>query len=1116
LRWTARAVNDRVECYRPVRLPLSTSEVVVAPRAADRIAAARAWLDTLAPGVEALVIAPSQEAADDLVRAAALARGASFALQRLTLNRLAGLLAADCAAADGLAYVSGLGAQAVATRALYALKGDARLVPLGAVLDLPGLPKAIAATHADLSHALIEPHRLAENGAAGGAIAAILEQFDEQLRVSSLIDRAGIFRAAITALGAVTMPRFAGVPTLLLDVPIASRLECDFVRALAARVPGDATGILAMVPAGDYRSLRYLCEALDAPAPRQAGSRGRANALARVQEYLFAETTPEPADVDDSVTLCSAAGEMQECVEIARRIHAEARRGVPFDRIAVLLHAPARYAPYLEEALTRAGIPAWFARGVKRPEPGGRAFLALLNCAAEHFSARRFAEYLSLAQAPEPPAAEPAAAEPALFTPADPEFMQSTIADAAGSAEPLPEPDPTPTTGGAGQAPWRWERILVEASVIGGRERWAARLSGLEAEWLIRRSELENDDPRALRLDREMRDLAQLRTIALAIIGALAAMPAEASWGEWLVHLRALAEMALRDRAVVLAALAELEPMGPIGGITLDEVRLVLRERLGRLEAPPARRRYGAVFIAPTTAARGFDFAVTIVPGLAERVLPQKLIEDPLLPDATRRRLSDALPTQADRAAAERLALRVAVGAASERVALSYPRVDLDQGRPRVPSFYTLEILRAAEGRLPGFDELPGPAARESRARLGWPVPKHPADAIDDAEFDLALLDRVLDGDPAATLGALHYLLDASDNPHLGRALRARARRWRRRWSRNDGLVDPDEGERAALARHQLPARSYSATALQHFAACPYRFFLQAIIRLEPRKEIEALEAIDPLTRGGLYHEVQFETLTALRARAQLPIRTGNLDAGYAVLEEKLIATAANYHDRLAPAIERVWLDGIESIRADLREWMRRMAEDPDGFCPERFELSFGLSDRDQADPASVAEAVPLDAGFKLRGSIDLVERGRDGALRVTDHKTGRVRAEKNLVIGGGKTLQPALYALAAERMLPEPVSGGRLYYCTAAGGYEERVVPLDTAARAAVAGLAQIVHTALEAGFMPAAPGDRECDYCDYRLVCGPSEQTRVRRKSETAGVKARLADLTRLREMR
>ena len=33
--------------------------------------------------------------------------------------------------------------------------------------------------------------------------------------------------------------------------------------------------------------------------------------------------------------MLSAPGESRECVEIARRIHAAARGGIPFDRIAV-------------------------------------------------------------------------------------------------------------------------------------------------------------------------------------------------------------------------------------------------------------------------------------------------------------------------------------------------------------------------------------------------------------------------------------------------------------------------------------------------------------------------------------------------------------------------------------------------------------------------------------------------------------------------------------------------------------------------------------------------------------------------------------------------------------
>ena len=104
----------------------------------------------------------------------------------------------------------------------------------------------------------------------------------------------------------------------------------------------------------------------------------------------------------------SAPGEGRECVEIARRVLREARRGVAFDRIAIALRAPQHYAGLLEHALARAGIPAYFERGTRRPHPAGRAFLALLRCAADNLSARRFAEYLSLGQVPE---GRPAAAD---------------------------------------------------------------------------------------------------------------------------------------------------------------------------------------------------------------------------------------------------------------------------------------------------------------------------------------------------------------------------------------------------------------------------------------------------------------------------------------------------------------------------------------------------------------------------------------------------------------------------------------------------------------------------------------------------------------------------------
>ncbi|MBV8091622.1 MAG: PD-(D/E)XK nuclease family protein [Acetobacteraceae bacterium] len=1144
--------------------------IFVSPRAVERIAVARAALEELAGGSMGLVVASTQEAADELVRAIAFNRGALFAVERLMLNRLLGLLAADYAAENGLAFLTRLGARAVAARAIFRMREDPRMQQFHGVNMLPGFAAALAAAHQTLKENRVDSSRLRSFDGTGQALAALLEHFEEELIAARLLDRAGMIDAAIESLRMGAGRRFSGASLVLLDLAIESLRERDLVAALAANSPA----IIATVPDGDERSKRLLAEALDLTSdivdqPETEAAADDAlrlpTSLSRLQHYLFDEATkPAEAPPDGSVTVRSAAGEMQECVEIARDILAEVKSGTPFDRIAVLLHAPERYTSHMREALARAGIPAWFARGASLPEPGGRALLALLNCAAERFSARRFAEYLSLAQLPEtepalqpsnvvaangqPKAAPRSQADDSCLTPsslhfpgqallfpesrggtgtpldrpaaafgqlsggfvaAEADYMPVGVEIAAGSGL---EADPNPEVEAAVRAPWRWERLLADAAVVNGRERWEKRLAGLENELRLQRGEVDDDDARATLLDRKLSDLAHLTTSALPIIERLAALPQAGNWGEWLQHLRGLTAHAIRDDHEVLRTLADLEPMAPVGPITLDEVRIVLAERLGHLFSPPPRRRYGAVFVAPTSYVRGLEFDMVMVPGLAERTFPKKLTEDPLLPDSIRAELSAALPLQHDGVANERLALRLAAGCA-KRAIFSYPRVDMDQGRPRVPAFYMLEILRAAEGRLPSFDELAKRAASERVSRLGWPAPEQPQDAIDEVEFDLAVLDRLVDAAPETTIGAAHYLLDA--NPHLGRALRARARRWHNRWTPNDGMAKPDAGQLAALARHQLGARSYSPTALQNYAACPYRFFLQAIVRLEPREELIPLEVIDPLTRGALFHEVQFETLSALREIGLLPVTPAKLERAYPVVEESLKRIAERRHEELAPAIEHVWLDGIESIRADLREWVRRMAMARD-YCPERFELAFGLADRKQADPASIETPVPLAAGISLRGSIDLIERGPDARLRVTDHKTGRVRAEQNLMIGGGKTLQPLLYALAAEQILKEPVSVGRLYYCTAAGGYEERIAVLDDSTRDAVEEFARILGGALTQGFLPAAPGERECEFCDYHRICGPYEAIRVQRKLDTAETKARTVELERLRRMR
>jgi ATP-dependent helicase/nuclease subunit B len=1088
------------------------SRLIIAHDTAARLAAGSEWLSKFVADAEILILSATKEAGDEFVRNAAVAAGARFGLTRLTLNQLAAVLAAPVLASARRAPASDLVLTAVAARAVHLLMAERALSYFEPVATRPGFPTAVARTLKELRMNDADSRAIAGLARGGPDLAALAERTDSELAEAKLADHAVVFAAAIEATRSTTPSHTVGLPLLLLDVPLTSKLEAQLIAALSERAPE----VFATVARGDQRTIAHLESALDCKAV-EAEDGNQTNSLASLKRHLFEDSCCEPAKLDDTLTLTSWPGEARECVEIARSIQQEAASGVAFDRIAVFLRSPVEYGSHLEEAFRRAAIPAYFARGTTRPDAAGRALLALLACASEGLSARRFAEYISLAQVPDPAEAVASRTEDR-WTPPQHDLLPA-LTEALTEEEQPSEDAPLPAeleaaaiVDGTLRAPWRWERLLVESSVIGGEDRWERRSAGLERELRVRRDELSDEDEnRAAALDRDIRDLAHLREFALPLIKRLAALPQKATWGEWLARLSELASAALREPEAVLETLTELAPMSPVGPVELFEVQQVLAARLRDLAVAPPRRRYGHVFVGPTDSARGMTFDVVFVPGLAEKLFPRKVVEDPILLDAERRQLGATdLATQRDRVAAERLALRLALGAASARACISYPRIDIQQARPRVPSFYGLEALRAAEGELRGFEELGLLAESGATARLGWPAPEEPGDAIDEAEYDLALLGRLVDADPETTAGTAHYLLDS--NPHLARSLRARSRKWLRRWTSFDGLVDPDQAASEALLSHRLGTRSFSPTALQNYAACPYRFFLQAVHKLQPREEPAALEVIDPLTRGSLFHKVQYEVLTLLRAAEMLPITSKNIDRAIAEVDGVLDRVAAGYADELWPAIPKVWEDGINAIRADLHEWLRRHADADDGWVPYKFELSFGLAGRgrEDEDPASVPDPVPVIGELKLRGSIDLVERHITGKVRATDHKTGKARAKDGVVIGGGQHLQPVLYALACEKLLGNPVESGRLYYCTADGNYEERVVMLDDFARGYAGIMVDTVGRALEEGFLPAAPAHDACVWCDYLAVCGPHEERRVRIKPQ-----ARLVGLKGLREL-
>jgi ATP-dependent helicase/nuclease subunit B len=505
-----------------------------------RIRRARAWLESRELAEEVVIVGSSLDAANELGRRVVKEKGAAFGLHRITLSQLAAAIAAPTLARLGLVTLSRLGTEAIVARVVHRLKAEGETSRYHAVAATPGFPRAVAGVIAELRLARLPSDAI---DSVIPDLGLLIGAYEAELAEASLTDWPGVLALATEAASGndANRHRLTGLPMLLLDLPVGSAAELAFVRALAATAPD----MLVTVPAADVPTIRRIRDGLrlqiedldETPSTDRRGAAAGTGGLANLQRYLFSESArPSEANPDDEVAVFSAPGEGRECVEIARRVLSLARRGMPFDRIAVLLRSPEGYRANLEEALDRANIPAHFARGAVRPDPAGRAFCALLKCADEGLSARRFAEYLSLGQVPDaapggaPPEAGPrgdqwVAPDPELIPPFATEEMgepaSSVETDAAAASV-----DEAPVRDGQLRAPRRWERLLVEAAVIGGRDRWRRRIDGLANEIRLRLSELgEEDETQAATLVRTLDDLTAFSGYAMPLIDLLDNLP---------------------------------------------------------------------------------------------------------------------------------------------------------------------------------------------------------------------------------------------------------------------------------------------------------------------------------------------------------------------------------------------------------------------------------------------------------------------------------------------------------------------------------------------------------------------------------------------------------------
>jgi ATP-dependent helicase/nuclease subunit B len=592
--------------------------------------------------METLIVAPTHMAADELARRWCVERGGALGLHRFSLGMLARELASPRLASSGKSVLAGIAVDALAARAVQECRTTTNLQWFEPVATAPGFFRALASTLSELRMNHVQPAALQKVSTAGADLARLIEAYQHYLSEQRLADSAEIYKNA-SEVAQDSSYLFRGASLVLLDIIPRSKAERDFVESLRTSA-ADVTEITRV----------------------DKGSR----ALDRLRTYVFSADVPPQGELDSSLEFHSATDEARECVEIARSILFTTGKGILFDKAAILLRNPEAYQPLVEDALRRAGIPAFFTHGARRPNPSGRALLALLACAAEGLTASRFSEYLSLGQVPPPDIeGKPPERDPS-WVPVQGELFPET---------PPAAPDETAAAASEGPAevrtPQHWERLLVDAAVIGGRDRWVRRLDGLDREFEKRLEELKSeDDPRAAYVERQRDRLQALRKFALPLIDRLDRLPKSAYWQEWLDALERLAATALRHPEAVLSVLAELRPMSNTGPVTLEEVREVLTHRLSFLRMEPTERRYGKVFVATIPEAAGMFFDTVYLPGLGEDLFPKKAFEDPLLLDVDREQVSVDLLVQHTRVAEERRLLQTVAASAEKKLWISYPR----------------------------------------------------------------------------------------------------------------------------------------------------------------------------------------------------------------------------------------------------------------------------------------------------------------------------------------------------------------------------------------------------------------------------------------------------------
>ncbi len=873
-------------------------------------------------------------------------------------------------------------------------------------------------------------------GSPARDLAAVLEGYERRLAGARAVDPAGIFALALDAFDREAPFTLSGTLVLAPDLrsaglpgALVARLLDLGARPLAGdqpvglEPPARTIGAIANARA----VAAWPAEASVAPSPLTWLCSG---------EIAPAEANFAPVDVD----LFAASTPTDEIREVLRRAVAEGRT---WDEIEIATTDPDTYGIALDAVCSRAGIRYSSLSGLPLARTRiGRALERWLGWIGDGLPVDMIREALE-------------------------------AGDLALADSPV--------------APGALARRLRRLGIGWGRGRYEAALErlrkGSDAPTAYDDESVEEFADRLARHRRQDTELARLidallrftppvpeRGVTIPVRTSAAAL-ARATVG-WLALLPLHGDAEARTAARLRTRLDDLAATGGnivSFGTALAELRDALADLRAWTASSEGRKPWsasgGAVHLTDLAHAGTTGRPRVFVVGLdADRAAGAR-VQDPFLNDAARAAIDpDALPTTAVRRAERGWTVARALARLRGRVTLSHAIAGDTGDRAVGPAHVMLQAHRLIQRDASlDYDSL--------RVRLGTPVCPVPAngdEALDPREVWLAAIAQ--DGvllDAELPVRAHYALLDTG--------LLALVARKDGRLCAHHGLVVAAAGRFDPRASE----RPISPSSLERLATCPLAWFYHYGLRLrlpdDPAYDTERW--LDPMARGSLLHRLYEQLTTEYQGRQPELLKPAARDRALALLE----ALLAEWRSEVPPPSEAVYAtEAGELATAALTflEAEREAVARGNYNVWEAFEVKFGSEER--------VTLVVGDGAIPVKGIIDRIDRTADGSLLVIDYKTGSAYAYKTKDAGpfkGGRHLQAAIYAAAAERRMNRHVSAFEYRFPTPKGeNIAVRYTERDFLQTAGIIG--GLLEHVTSGHFVP-TNDSADCKYCDYALIC-------------------------------